>query len=248
MLRRCSRTRPFYERHRDGPLALSAQIPGGPRSPRNSARDLSVARVVLPMRRTRGCGLASRSPVRRGAKSVGIRERTGQRSALRDGASQRTAGGPKSTFVSPRPIFLRPSGGSGHLLRHHRGEHDQQLDDFIAARREGPWPSEATCRAARWQVARFLSYLEQQDVALGDVEPRHVDAYFQHMAPRWSRASLRTSAKMLRSWFAHCEGRGWAKTRPGGGDPAAADLPAGRPAARTDLGRGRPDARQDGGG
>jgi len=50
-------------------------------------------------------------------------------------------------------------------------------------------------------------------VALGDVEPHHIDAYVHHMAPRWSRTSLRTSAKMLRAWFAHCEGHGW--VRPG---------------------------------
>lgn len=93
------------------------------------------------------------------------------------------------------------------------GRHDQQLDDFIAAQREGPWLSEATCRTARWQVVRFLLYLEQQHVALDDAEPRHIDAYFQYVAPRWSRASLRTSAKMLRSWFAHCERRAW--VRPG---------------------------------
>lgn len=60
---------------------------------------------------------------------------------------------------------------------------------------------------------RFLLYLEQQDVALGDVAPRHIDAYFQHLAPRWSRTSLRTSATMVRSWFAHCERRTW--VRPG---------------------------------
>ncbi|OGV71510.1 MAG: hypothetical protein A3K18_22565 [Lentisphaerae bacterium RIFOXYA12_64_32] len=93
------------------------------------------------------------------------------------------------------------------------GRYEQQLNDFIATQREGRWPSEATCRSARWQVARFLSYLEQHDVALGDAEARHVDSYFQHMAQRWSRSSLRTSATMVRSWFAHCEDRGW--VRPG---------------------------------
>jgi site-specific recombinase XerD len=38
-----------------------------------------------------------------------------------------------------------------------------------------------------------------------------VDAYFQHVAQRWSRNSLRTCAKMLRAWFAHCEKRGWGR-------------------------------------
>lgn len=120
---------------------------------------------------------------------------------------------PQEHFGLAASDFLR---AIGRLCPHRLAapsEHDQRLDDFIAARREGPWQSEATCRAARWQVARLLSYLQQQEVALSDVEPRHIDAYFQHMAMRWSRASLRTSSKMLRSWFAHCEDRGWA--RPG---------------------------------
>ena len=68
--------------------------------------------------------------------------------------------------------------------------------------------SEATCRAARWQVARFLDYLEQRDVALADVVASDVDAYFRHMAQRWGRSSLCTSAKFLRAWFAYCGGRG----------------------------------------
>jgi hypothetical protein len=31
------------------------------------------------------------------------------------------------------------------------------------------------------------------------------------VAQRWSRNSLRTCAKMLRAWFAHCEKRAWAR-------------------------------------
>jgi len=93
------------------------------------------------------------------------------------------------------------------------GRYDQQLDDFIAAQGEGRWQSEATQRSGRWQVGRFLAFLEQQGTALDGVEAHHVDAYFQHMASRWSRISLATAAKMLRSWLAHCEGREW--VRPG---------------------------------
>ena len=134
-------------------------------------------------------------------------------------ATKRTADGrakgprwPEEHLRFAATDFLRAIGRFRPPASAAPGEHDQQLDDFIAVQREGPWLSEATCRAARWQVARFLSYLEQQDVALGDVEPRHIDVYFQHMALRWSRASLRTSAKIVRSWFAHCEDRGWTRT------------------------------------
>jgi site-specific recombinase XerD len=88
-----------------------------------------------------------------------------------------------------------------------------QLDDFIATQREGRWQSEVTRRSGRWQVGRFLAFLEQQGIALDGVEVHHVDAYFQHMASRWSRVSLGASAKVLRSWFGHCESCGW--VRPG---------------------------------
>ncbi|WP_155325262.1 tyrosine-type recombinase/integrase [Desulfosarcina ovata] len=31
------------------------------------------------------------------------------------------------------------------------------------------------------------------------------------MSQRWGRSSLRTSAKILRSWFGYCESRGWVR-------------------------------------
>ena len=135
-------------------------------------------------------------------------------------AAKRTADGrttgprwPKENFRFVATDFLRAIGRFCPTPSAAPGKYDQQLDDFIAAQREGPWLSDATCRSARWQVEQFLSYLEQHEVVLGDAEPRHIDVYFQHMAPRWSRTSLRTSAKMVRSWFAHCESHGW--VRPG---------------------------------
>jgi site-specific recombinase XerD len=91
------------------------------------------------------------------------------------------------------------------------GRYDRELADFIAAQQEGRWSSEATCRSARWQVMRFLDCLEHRRVPLADLEARDVDAYFQQMAVRWSRSSLRASAKFLRTWFAHCEMRGWTR-------------------------------------
>jgi site-specific recombinase XerD len=54
-------------------------------------------------------------------------------------------------------------------------------------------------------------HLEQQSLTLCDVEAADVDRFFQHMALRWSRSSLYTSAKILRSWFAYCEGRSWVR-------------------------------------
>jgi site-specific recombinase XerD len=46
---------------------------------------------------------------------------------------------------------------------------------------------------------------------LAAVTATDIDAFFEHMAQRWSRSSLRTSAKMLRAWFGYCERRGWTR-------------------------------------
>lgn len=118
---------------------------------------------------------------------------------------------PKEHFRFAARDFLRSLGRLRPPPAVVPGRYDAELDDFIAAQQEGRWLSEATCRSARWQITRFLDYLEQRDVALGDVAAADVDAFFQQMAQRWSRSSLRTSAKMLRTWFGYCERGGWTR-------------------------------------
>jgi site-specific recombinase XerD len=129
-------------------------------------------------------------------------------------ATKRVAGGraesrrwPEELFRFAATDFLRSIGRLASSPPATPGRYDREIEDFVAVQHEGRWPSEATCRAGRWQVGRFVMHLEQQGIALGDVEPGDVDRFFQHMAPRWSRTSLYTSGKMLRSWFAHCERR-----------------------------------------
>jgi integrase/recombinase XerD len=119
---------------------------------------------------------------------------------------------PKEHFRFAATDFLRSLGRLLPAPAAQPGRYDADLDDFICAQRESRWQSDATCRMARWQITRFLDHLEQRGVSLGDVVAADIDTYFEHMASRWSRSSLRTSAKMLRSWFAHCERRGWART------------------------------------
>lgn len=87
--------------------------------------------------------------------------------------------------------------------------YEHELADFVATQQQSQWTSEATCRSARWQVGKFLEYLSQRDIALADIVPSDVDAYFEQVTQRWSRISLGTCAKMLRAWFAHCEKRRW---------------------------------------
>jgi site-specific recombinase XerD len=86
---------------------------------------------------------------------------------------------------------------------------EDRLNAFIAKQQEATWQSAATCGTARWQVREFLRYLEVQGVALESVRAAHVDAYFAHVAKRWSRVSLAVTAKMLRAWFRHGEAQGW---------------------------------------
>jgi integrase/recombinase XerD len=89
--------------------------------------------------------------------------------------------------------------------------YDALIDDFLTLQRQRGWLSISTHRCADWQVRRFLSHLDQQGHELQNLHAGHIDAYFQHLAPRWSRVSIATAAKLLRSWLRHCEKRGWVK-------------------------------------
>jgi len=201
----------IVRRHREGPLAVErvAYLEG--------VAAEGAAHATL-LRQAVGCLLVAREIERWPTDHLfDDGEIEGLASAW---ASKRIAEGeasgprwPQDYFRLVATGFLRSMGRLRPPPAAAPGLYEQQLDDFIAAQREGRWPSEASQRSARWQVGRFLAYLEQQDIALSSIEARHTDGYFQFMAPRWSRASLRTSATMLRSWFVHCERRGW--VRPG---------------------------------
>jgi integrase len=55
--------------------------------------------------------------------------------------------------------------------------------------------------------------LEEQGCDLASIDVGHVDVYFQHIAPRLSRTTLRNVATGLRAWFRFCAAQGW--TQPG---------------------------------
>lgn len=84
-----------------------------------------------------------------------------------------------------------------------------EVEEFLATGQRDRLRSPATCRNHRWQIERFLSYLAQTTCELAAVTPAHLDAYFQHVALRWNRVTLRSAAQILRVWFRHCEARGW---------------------------------------
>ncbi len=119
---------------------------------------------------------------------------------------------PKEHFQFTATDFLRSLGRLYPAQAPEAGRYDAELADFIAVQQESRWLSEATWRTARWQIRRFFDYLEQRGVVLGDIAPTDIDAFFEHMAQRWTRSSLRTSAKMLRAWFGYCETRSWVQS------------------------------------
>ena len=91
--------------------------------------------------------------------------------------------------------------------------YEAMLREFIALQHERSWLSDVTCQSARWQITKYLDYLEQRGLVLETIHPADVDAFYQHMALRWSRRSLSRSVSFLRAWLGYCERRGHA--RPG---------------------------------
>ena len=133
-------------------------------------------------------------------------------------AAERACGGrassprwPHEHFRSVAMDFLRSFGRLRATQVARPRRYESELSEFLAAQREAFWRSEQTCLSAKWQVNTFLDHIEQRGVALVDVVVADVDAFYEHMSQRWSRSSLRTSAKVLRAWFGYCETRGWVR-------------------------------------
>jgi site-specific recombinase XerD len=138
-------------------------------------------------------------------------------------ATQRTTSGQAGSAENPECLFRRTAVAFLRGLdRIHRepfvppGRYTAQIEAFLEPQRQHRWQSEATCRSGRWKVVSFLAYLEEHNYELGRINASHVDAYFQHIAPRLSRTSLGTVAMGLRAWFRYCEAQGW--TKPGVAD------------------------------
>lgn len=87
--------------------------------------------------------------------------------------------------------------------------YEDELNDFVTHQQAAGWQSAATCIAGRWQVRQFLNYLEAHGVELTGVRVEHIDTYFAEVGQHWSRASLASTATILRTWFRYGEVRGW---------------------------------------
>lgn len=197
-------------RHREGPLAAERAAYLGELANRGMAQETILRRSSYCLR----IAIAlQRWPSDQSFNEVEVETLADEWAVKRAGAGRASSlRWPKAHFWFAATDFLqhigrlRPSRAAGV------SRYGAELDDFIAAQQEGRWASESTCHSARWQITRFLVYLEQRNISMTAVVAADIDAFFDHMAQRWSRSSLRTSAKMLRAWFAYCEQRGWART------------------------------------
>ena len=76
--------------------------------------------------------------------------------------------------------------------------------------REERGSSEATIRGHCWHLDKFLDWLNEQHRFFDEVALEDVDAFLAGNGMLgWSRVSVATSAKALRSFFRHAETRGW---------------------------------------
>ncbi len=196
-------------RHRDGPLAheRAAYLTG--LASRGSATEtlLKYARYCLAI-----AHVVHASPPDRSFTTSEIDGLASEWAAVR--VHDRGTETPRRTLCEFRAIATMFLKSLGRLTPPPKapGPHAREVDDFVAEQRDR-LRSPTTCRVRRWQIERFLSYLGQSNGELAAVTPQHVDAYFEHLAPHWSRVSLRSAALALRIWFRHCEAKGW--VRPG---------------------------------
>lgn len=93
------------------------------------------------------------------------------------------------------------------------GRYQSEVSEFLNAQMQMRWTSPATARTAGWHINQFLRYLDKRELDLAAITSKEVDAFFEAMSQRWSRVSLRGSAKALRAWFRFGADRGW--MRPG---------------------------------
>ena len=138
-----------------------------------------------------------------------VREMASRYAAQCRAASSRNASG---HFRATAVDLLRRLGRLRWVRTALPHRYEAMLCEFIALQHERSWLSDATCQSARWQITKFLDYLEQRGLVLETLHPADVDAFYQHMALRWSRRSLSCSVSFLRAWLGYCERQGYARS------------------------------------
>jgi integrase/recombinase XerD len=84
------------------------------------------------------------------------------------------------------------------------------VEHFGVCMRDQRSLSEVTIRHRCWHAQRFLNWLDGQNGSLGEVSFQELDAFLSLQAAQgWSRVSVATCAKALRSFFRHAEAHTW---------------------------------------
>ena len=193
-------------RHREGPLAEE----------RAAYLTELTARCVAPatlIKKARCCLRVAveleRWPADHCFDVAEVREMASRYAAQSRAASSRNA---REHFRATAVELLRRLG----RLRPERTDlphrYEAMLCEFIELQHERSWLSDATCHSARWQITKFLDYLEQRGWVLETIHPADIDAFYQHMSLRWSRRSLSRSVSFLRAWLGYCERQGYARS------------------------------------
>ena len=197
-------------RHRDGPLAQEratylaslADRGIGPETLLKYARyGLAIAHVVQATPRDRSFTTSE----------IDVLARTWATGRV-EGRHAATPRWPHEHFRAIATEFLKALGRWTPPPAKTAHPYVREVDDFVTAEQRDRLHAPSTCRIRRWHVERFLSYLAQTNGALATVTAEHVDTYFQHVALRWCRVSLRSAALALRIWFRHCEANGWVRS------------------------------------
>ncbi len=115
---------------------------------------------------------------------------------------------PKESFRSAARGFLASLGRLAPPAEAEPPAYEQQVQEFLVHQKNERALAENTCYRRAKHVRRFLAYLKERGVALAELGPLHLDDYFHHLAPTWSRVSLRSVAVALRAWIRFCEEKG----------------------------------------
>ena len=192
------RSRAVVRRHRDGPLAQERATFLTSLAIQGSATGtlLKCARYCLAIAHV----LQAKPP----AQVFSTSEIDGLAGAWAvERVQHRRAVGPRwphQQFRAVATAFLTSLGRSTPSPKVSR-PYAREVDDFVTTEQRDHLRAATTCANRRWHIERCLSFLAQTHCELAAVTPEHLDAYFQHVAQRWSRVSLRSAALALRVWF-----------------------------------------------
>lgn len=83
------------------------------------------------------------------------------------------------------------------------------MQEFARFQLEECGLSEITIAGRAWQIQRFLNWLIDRNCPFAAVRVEDVDSYLHEQRDKWSRVSMASAAKALRSFFRFAEQQAW---------------------------------------